>query len=108
MAVMAPRLERVAQTPFARRGQDHALGSMPLERMLEFARHAARVAIVIEINIVDGDSHGPLRAGTVPHDGEDEGELLLVVADACRLPSHFRGVSINLWRGLSRVRRRRR
>ena len=79
----------LGQPPLAAFGHGHGVETPAVQRAGQFAGDGAGV-----VGIVDGDvSHrqppGPQTLGVVSHGGEDQGDLLLVVADIGRLVAHL-------------------
>ena len=81
--------QMLGQPPLAAFGHGHGVETAGVQRAGQFAGYGAGV-----VGIVDGDvSHrqplGSQALGVVSHGGEDQGDLLLVVADIGRLVAHL-------------------
>ena len=60
-----------------------------LARALQLAGEVTGITLVFETDIVDRQSARAQRRSKVPHGGEDEGDLLLVLVDVDGLGAHL-------------------
>ncbi len=86
---LAPILHHLPDPPLAGLGDDDARGRMTGHRPLQLAGEAAGVAGLGQADVVDRDALGFQFGREMAHRGEQERDLLLVVAHIGRLVPHL-------------------
>ena len=84
------RLEGLAQAPFSRFCNDQRIVIVAVERANALVGQRAGILRVVQLHIIDGPARIGEFVGEVAHGREDQGDLLLVVADISRLVADLR------------------
>ena len=83
--LVRPLLHVLTHAPLARFHYADEARGVPFDRAGDLAGEAARISLIVQPHVIDRPSGIAQFLGEVPHGGEDQGDLLLVMLDVGRL-----------------------
>ena len=86
----APAVDLFRHAILAGLGDEDGVRQVTARGALQFAREGARVAVMVELDVVDRHALGPQPVREVPHGRKQIGYLLLVMGNVVGLVHHLR------------------